>query len=46
MCFMASVKVVNAHVLETYLSYQESIKRGKEWQEQTLGAHFSVVAIF
>ena len=43
---MANVEVANTYILETCLSYQESIKRGKEWQEQTLGAHFSMVAIF
>ena len=43
---MANVKVANAHILETCLSYQGYIKRGKEWQGQTLGIHFSVVAIF
>ena len=43
---MANVKVANAHILETCLSYQQSVKRRKEWQGQTLGGHFSVVAIF
>ena len=43
---MANVKVANAHILEACLSNQQSVKRGKEWQGQTLGAHFSVVAIF
>lgn len=45
-CIMAKVKVANAHILEACLSNQQSVKRGKEWQGQTLGAHFSVVAIF
>ena len=36
---MANVKVANAHILEACLSNQQSVKRGREWQGQTLGAH-------